>query len=220
MRKLKKSVRSLPSGRWYSSLQTMILSSFSPQHTQSSLKWFRLKVTPPLGMQCIKWGKNQSNYCTQTKSIAINSNVHFSYPFNVHTLHGYFGYLIMVIIALHTYAVLITTEAAFFLGSSFYLDAFVDDFDQHISQLNRSEQRDNHSINAVQMRIFNAVKFNIQIIKFVVIFDTLFCLNIPHELLFFSVFSIDWATSSRVLYSFSCCAARYSVQRRFINWIW
>lgn len=85
----------------------------------------------------------------------------FSYPFNVHTLHGYFGYLIMVIIALHTYAVLITIQVAFFLGSSFYLDAFIEDFDQTMQQLNKFEEK---AIYDIQNRLFDAIKFNIQII--------------------------------------------------------
>lgn len=87
----------------------------------------------------------------------------FSYPFNVHTLHGYFGYLFMVIIALHTYAVLITNQVGFFLGSSFYLDAFIEDFDQLMQKLNQFEE---NAINAIQSRLFDAIKFNIQIIRF------------------------------------------------------
>lgn len=77
----------------------------------------------------------------------------------------------MVIIALHTYAVLITTQAGFFLGASFYLDAFTKDFDQQMRQLNQFKQRDEQSINAIQIRIFNAVKFNIQIIELVLFFS-------------------------------------------------
>ncbi|XP_031629162.1 odorant receptor 43b-like isoform X1 [Contarinia nasturtii] len=88
-----------------------------------------------------------------------------SYPFDVHTLHGYFGYLIMVIIALHTYAILITSQVAFFLGSSFYLDAFTENFDKLMRQLNQIEQKPKQSINTVKERLFDGVKFNIQIIE-------------------------------------------------------
>lgn len=115
--------------------------------------------------------------------------IFFSYPFNVNTLHGYFAYLIMVIIALHTYAVLITTQAGFFLGASFYLDAFTEDFDQQMTQLNQFKQRDSRSIDAIQTRIFNAVKFNIQIIEFV--FLQFNCKDYYFSEIF-SVFSINW----------------------------
>lgn len=50
----------------------------------------------------------------ETKIILLHLFSQFSYPFNVHILHGYFGYSIMVILALHTYAILITNQAGFF----------------------------------------------------------------------------------------------------------
>lgn len=77
---------------------------------------------------------------------------YFSFPFNVHSLHGYFGYLIMVIIALHTYAILITSQARFFLCSSFFIDAFTENFDQIMHQLNLIEERTEQFKNDVQMR--------------------------------------------------------------------
>lgn len=73
----------------------------------------------------------------------------------------------MVIIALHTYAILITSQAAFFLCSSFYIDAFTEDFDQIMHQLNRIEEKTEQLKNDVQNRLFHAVKFNIRIIEFV-----------------------------------------------------
>lgn len=91
-----------------------------------------------------------------------------SYPFDVHSLHGYFGYLIMVIISLHTYAILITSQAGFFLGSCFYLDAFTQDIDQLMQQLNSLDRADMQSIENIQKRIADAVKFDIQIIEFVI----------------------------------------------------
>lgn len=71
----------------------------------------------------------------------------------------------MVIIALHTYAVLVTSQVGFFLGSSFYLDAATIDFNQLMQQLNQFERQTKQSINIVQRRIFHAVKFNIEIIE-------------------------------------------------------
>lgn len=76
----------------------------------------------------------------------------------------------MVIISLHTYAVLITSQAGFFLGSSFYLDAFTQDFDQGMQQLNNfvngfTKPRVYRS--DVQTQLANAVKFNIEILEFV-----------------------------------------------------
>lgn len=92
-----------------------------------------------------------------------------SYPFNVHTLHGYFAYLIMVIIALHTYAILVTSQASFFLSSCFYLDAFTEDFDQQMIQLNNFEDKIVRSIDKIQQHLSDAIKFNIQIVKFVIV---------------------------------------------------
>lgn len=91
-----------------------------------------------------------------------------SFPFDVHSLHGYLGYLIMVIISHHTYAIIITSQAGFFLGSCFYLDAFTQDFDQLMQQLNCLEREDMQSIRDIQERIADAVKFDIQIIEFVI----------------------------------------------------
>lgn len=91
-----------------------------------------------------------------------------SYPFNVHTLHGYFGYLIMITISLHTYAILITSQAGFFLGSCFYLDAFTQDFDQSMKQLNQFDRDDSQSIRNIQKQFADAVKFNIRMIEFVI----------------------------------------------------
>lgn len=85
-----------------------------------------------------------------------------SFPFDVHSIHGYFCYLIMMIVAVHTYGTLITSQAGFFLGSCFYLDAFTEDFDQMMDQLNNST-----GVEHVQTRIANAVRFNIQINEFV-----------------------------------------------------
>ena len=73
----------------------------------------------------------------------------------------------MVIVALHTYAILITSQAAFFLGSSFYLDAFTEDFNQTMHRLNQIEEKTKKFGNTVQSHLFEAVKFNIQIIEFV-----------------------------------------------------
>lgn len=85
----------------------------------------------------------------------------------MHTLHGYFAYLIMVIIALHTYAVLVTSQAGFFLSSCFYLGAFTDDFDQLMVQLNNFKDETAQSIGKIQQQLSDAIKFNIQIVKFV-----------------------------------------------------
>lgn len=85
----------------------------------------------------------------------------------MHTLHGYFAYLIMVIIALHTYAVLVTSQAGFFLSSCFYLEAFTDDFDQLMVQLNNFKDETTQSIGKIQQQLSDAIKFNIQIVKFV-----------------------------------------------------
>lgn len=102
MSKPKRCALSLPNGRSYFSLQIMILSSFSPQHTRSSLKWFRLEVTPPLGMRCIKWGTNQSKCCTQK----INCNklncpfqlsIQFAYPSWVFWILNYGDHIIAYI---------------------------------------------------------------------------------------------------------------------------
>lgn len=87
-----------------------------------------------------------------------------SFPFDVHSLHGYFAYLSMVIIALHTYAILITSQAGFFLSSSFYMEAFTKDFDQMMHQLNLIDRKAEKSV--VQTRLFDAVKFNIRIIEY------------------------------------------------------
>lgn len=70
----------------------------------------------------------------------------------------------MTILSLHTYAVLTTSQAGFFLGSCFYLDAFIEDFDHLMKQLNTFKDV---QINGVQKRIAHVINFNIQIIELV-----------------------------------------------------
>lgn len=70
----------------------------------------------------------------------------------------------MVIIALHTYAILVTSQVAFFLNSCYYLGAFTEDFDQSMVKLNSFGDQ---SVINIQKRLSEAVKFNMKIVKFV-----------------------------------------------------
>lgn len=91
-----------------------------------------------------------------------------SFPFDVHSVRGYFGYLIMMIVAIHTYGIILTSQVGFFLGSCFYLDAFIEDFHQMMYQLNDFTSEDEQFVDHVQTRIADAVRFNIQIIEYVI----------------------------------------------------
>lgn len=70
----------------------------------------------------------------------------------------------MVIVALHTYAILITSQASYFLSSCFYLESFCEDFDQSMLQLNELiEENGVRLTRLLRERLSHSVQFNIQI---------------------------------------------------------
>lgn len=71
----------------------------------------------------------------------------------------------MVIIALHNYALLVTSQASFFLTSCYYLEAYCNDFDLMMAKLSHQINRhsDAESEQILKKRLSDAIKFHTQI---------------------------------------------------------